>query len=147
MITPTQTDKGEDILLDEIPPTPGELIGLYATASWGDRDEYDRDAMARVIERSRFITARVAGEEGRKVVGFARVLTDKTLTTWIAEIIVDPAYQRRGIGRSLMEKVIERFGETAIYAEAVAGVEGFFASCGLSRRPGMTVFSRKASRG
>lgn len=146
MMMSTQTDNAMTIRIDEIAPSPGELIGLYATASWGDRAAYDRDAMARVIERSRFITARLTGEESGRVVGFARMLTDETLTTWIAEIIVDPAYQRCGIGRSLMEKVIERFGGTAIYAEAVAGVEQFFASCGLSRRPGMTVFSRKPAR-
>src|SRR5688500_19020010 len=132
------------ILLDEIPPTPDELIGLYTATGWGVREEYDRETMADVIERSRFVTARVADEEEMRVVGFARILTDDVLTTWVAEIIVDPAYQRRGLGRALMERVIDRYGETAIYAEAVADVEGFFASCGLSRRPGLTAFSRKA---
>ena len=129
-------------------PAPQDVVDLYVSVGWGGREEYDIETITRVVAASHFVVAYDdrSDEKGSRMVGFARVLTDDALTTWVAEIIVDPVYQRRGIGRGLMEKVIDRFGGTAIYAEAVAGVDEFFASSGLTRRPGLTVCSRTASQ-
>ena len=36
-------------------------------------------------------------------VGFGRVVTDYTVFSWIADIVIDPAYRKRGLGRWLLE--------------------------------------------
>ncbi len=41
--------------------------------------------------------------EGEEVVGFVRALTDGEVTTYIADLLVDPRYRRRGLGRLLIE--------------------------------------------
>jgi GNAT superfamily N-acetyltransferase len=41
--------------------------------------------------------------EGEQVIGFVRALTDGEVTTFIADLLVDPRYRRRGLGRLLVE--------------------------------------------
>ena len=41
--------------------------------------------------------------EGEEVIGFVRGLTDGEITTYIADLLVDPRYRRKGLGRLLIE--------------------------------------------
>ncbi len=41
--------------------------------------------------------------EGEEVIGFVRALTDGEVTTYIADLLVDLRYRRRGLGRLLVE--------------------------------------------
>ncbi|HZR43498.1 MAG TPA: GNAT family N-acetyltransferase [Ktedonobacteraceae bacterium] len=41
--------------------------------------------------------------EGERIVGFVRGITDGTITTYIAELLVDPEYRGRGLGRLLLD--------------------------------------------
>ena len=41
--------------------------------------------------------------EGEQVIGFVRTLTDGEVTTFIADLLVDPRYRRRGLGHLLLE--------------------------------------------
>lgn len=38
-----------------------------------------------------------------KVIGFLRAITDGAITTYIADILVAPGWQRRGLGKALLE--------------------------------------------
>jgi ribosomal protein S18 acetylase RimI-like enzyme len=53
-------------------------------------------------------TINVGAWDGRRLVGSIRILTDGYFFATIPEVLVDPAYQRRGIGRRLMELALER---------------------------------------
>jgi GNAT superfamily N-acetyltransferase len=65
---------------------------------------YARDDAASALER----TINIGAWDGNRLVGSIRVLTDGYFFTTIPEILVDPVYQRRGIGRRLMELALER---------------------------------------
>lgn len=45
-------------------------------------------------------------QEGRQI-GFARAVTDYATFTWICDVIVDPAHRRRGLGKWMVEMLIE----------------------------------------
>lgn len=47
--------------------------------------------------------------EGEKLVGIVRVVGDGYSIIYIQDIIVLPEYQRQGIGRALLEKVLETY--------------------------------------
>ena len=53
-------------------------------------------------------TINVGAWDGSRLVGSVRVLTDGYFFATIPEILVDPDYERRGIGRRLMELALER---------------------------------------
>jgi GNAT superfamily N-acetyltransferase len=89
-------------------------------------------------------TTNIGAWDGDRLVGSVRLLTDGHFFATITEILVDPEYQRRGIGRRLMELALDHAprGKMAFGAqpEAVA----FFERIGCERRLTSFVASRQA---
>ncbi|MFB9990630.1 GNAT family N-acetyltransferase [Deinococcus oregonensis] len=86
-------------------PLP-ELLTLYASVGW---TAYTRDpvALERAVQQSGFVwTAR---EEGGPLLGLVRGVTDDVSILFVQDILVHPDAQRRGIGRTLMTAVLERY--------------------------------------
>jgi len=65
---------------------------------------YSRDDAAAALAR----TVNIGAWDGDRLVGSIRVLTDGYFFATIREILIHPEYQRRGIGRRLMELALER---------------------------------------
>jgi len=53
-------------------------------------------------------TINLGAWDGTQLVGSIRILSDGYFFATIPELLVDPNYQRRGIGRRLMELAVER---------------------------------------
>ncbi len=93
----------------------------------------------RGIEHTSYlITARIEG----KAVGMARVLFDFGYTAYIADVIVLPQYQGNGIGRHMVEALIQFVEENSseggylMYAlMAAKGKEEFYEKFGFQKRP------------
>ena len=98
-------------------------------------------AMARTgLEHSAFL---VTARDGDLPVGMARVISDHGYIYLIADVIVRPAYQGRGIGTALLERIdawlqAERCGKPTmmVYLMTAAGKEGFYRRFGFLERPG-----------
>lgn len=68
-------------------------------------------------------------EENQKILGFARYLTDEVMTTFLAEIIIDNAYRRKGLGQQLIEEIHKKYPLTRI--ELISEVDGFYQTVGF----------------
>ena len=90
--------------------------------------DYNADLAQQALRRTLNITA----WDGDKLVGCVRILSDGYFFGTISEILVDPAYQRRGIGRRLMELAWEH-APTSLFLGAQPGNEGFFEKMGYER--------------
>ncbi|MBO0992880.1 GNAT family N-acetyltransferase [Bacillus sp. SD088] len=44
--------------------------------------------------------------EGDKQIGFARVISDKAVFSWILDVVIEENYRRNGIGQWLMECIL-----------------------------------------
>ena len=88
-------------------------------------------------------TLNISAWEGERLIGTVRILTDGYYFGTIPEILVDPAYQGKGIGKKLMEKAWE-LSPTSIFLGAQPGKEGFFEKLGFERS--LTSFQRKKTR-
>ena len=44
-------------------------------------------------------------DDEKKLVGFARVITDHATTYYLCDVIIDPAYQGRGLGTALVSHI------------------------------------------
>ena len=62
-----------------------------------------RDVFERAIKHSLCFGA----YEGKRQLGFARVVTDHATFGYLMDVVVDPAWRGRGIGRSLLTHVME----------------------------------------
>jgi len=73
------------------------VFALLKDTYWaGDRS---KEQVMKSIENSICISVYA----GTRQIGFARVVTDKAVFAWIADIIVEEPYRRRGIGKEIMK--------------------------------------------
>ncbi len=59
-----------------------------------------RDVVARACANSMCVVAR---DEKGKLIGFARLVTDKATFAWLCDVIVLPGKQGKGLGRALVQ--------------------------------------------
>lgn len=91
-----------------------------------------------------------------KIVAMGRVLFDFGYTAYLGDIIVRPEYQGHGIGRQIVERLIDRTMDAAFEDEkimfilgAAKGKEPFYEKFGFRRRPndvsgdGMSMWRKK----
>lgn len=93
--------------------------------------EYDSAKVRAAVTQTRNASA----WDGARLVGSVRVLTDGHLFSTVPEVLVDPSYRRRGIGRRLMEIALELAPGGKLFLGAQPGNETFFEACGFTRGP------------
>ena len=124
----------------ERPPTPDEYLSLIASVGWRPRE---RRAVEVALASSLYAICAVA--DGHAV-GCGRVIGDGGLHLYLTDVIVTPAFQRRGIGTKLVA-ALTRYVESAPYANTLVavlptpGLVGFYARHGFkplsARSPAM----------
>ena len=78
-----------------------QLLELYRATWWAhDRSQ---EQVKRALENSRPV---ITAWEGATLVGFARVISDLTFRATIWDVIVRPSHQGRGVGKALMDFVL-----------------------------------------
>jgi ribosomal protein S18 acetylase RimI-like enzyme len=78
-------------------------------------------------------TINIGAWDGRRLVASIRILTDGYFFATIPEILVDPEYQRRGIGRRLMELALDRAPRGKVAFGAQPQSVAFFERIGCRR--------------
>jgi ribosomal protein S18 acetylase RimI-like enzyme len=94
-------------------------------------DDYDVDLAAVALAKTINVSAWVDG----RLVGVVRVLSDGYFFSTVTEIMVDPDYQRQGIGIELMRRALEITPAGRLYLAAQPGTEAFFERAGFRRGP------------
>jgi predicted N-acetyltransferase YhbS len=102
--------------------------------------ELTRSVWGRDLEPTRVASAlartlNVGAWHGGRLVGAVRVLTDGYLLNTIPEVMVDPVYQRQGIGRELMYQALSVAPGGRLFFGAQSGNEPFFERIGFVRGP------------
>jgi GNAT superfamily N-acetyltransferase len=83
------------------PPSQTDIDAIHAVLKetyWSPG--IPRDVVARACENSMCAVAR---DESGKLIGFARLVTDKATFAWLCDVIVLPGKQGRGLGRALVQ--------------------------------------------
>jgi ribosomal protein S18 acetylase RimI-like enzyme len=93
--------------------------------------EYDALAAQQALTR----TTNLGAWDGARLVGAVRVLTDGYFFATIPEILVDPDYQRQGIGRALMREALRMAPRGKVFLGAQPPAVGFFERLGCVRGP------------
>jgi GNAT superfamily N-acetyltransferase len=86
----------------------GGVLALCTAEGWMALAS-DPDRAHRVLTAPGVTTA-VALGDGHGVLGFAQLLSDGELQTYLANLLVSPSRRGEGIGRSLLEDVFRRAG-------------------------------------
>lgn len=117
-------------------PTPAEYNMLTELVGWGTREE-------NIIEEALKNTLySLCVYDGNKLIGYGRLLGDKTIFLYIHSVMVIPEYQGKGIGRGIMTELLKQIDEykkvnpnIRTYLGASKGKEGFYEKFGFISRP------------
>jgi ribosomal protein S18 acetylase RimI-like enzyme len=79
----------------------------------------------------------VAAWDGNKLVGLVNALSDGVLTAYFHYMLINPGYQGEGIGRNLMDIMLDRYKgcKTKVLISYQSAV-GFYHKCGFSLEGG-----------
>jgi len=88
------------------PVSDSEVLALYESVGWGAYTREPKVLAAAVRGSSFVVTARNAGGG---LIGMARAISDDATICYLQDILVDPAFQRSGAGRGLLEAVRTRY--------------------------------------
>ncbi|QNE05936.1 GNAT family N-acetyltransferase [Croceicoccus marinus] len=107
-----------------------ERSGLAARRPVGDRAR-----LQRMIDHADLIvTARIGTGENGRLVGIARSLTDWSYATYLSDLAVDAAYQKKGIGRRLIAETRRLAGDEAmLLLVAAPDAAGYYDGIGMAR--------------
>jgi GNAT superfamily N-acetyltransferase len=106
-----------------------DVVALYAAVGW---TAYTRDpaVVDAALKGASFVA--VAREDGR-LVGLVRAISDDATISYVQDVLVHPATQRRGVGAALMAAVAQRYGHVrqhVLLTDDEPGQRAFYESLG-----------------
>ncbi|TDL77830.1 N-acetyltransferase [Peribacillus frigoritolerans] len=83
------------------------LLQIEKIEAWISESYWAKGRSGKVIEESiqHSLCFGLYGQNGRQI-GFARVITDQAVFSWIMDVIIDQEYRGRGLGKFLVECII-----------------------------------------
>ncbi|MEQ1504995.1 MAG: GNAT family N-acetyltransferase [Myxococcota bacterium] len=121
-------------------PTELDQLGALFRAVGFQRNTAP-DYLRQLVDGSRWVVS--AWHEAR-LVGFARAIADGVANAYITTVAVDPAYQRRGIGRGLIERLVADRPTVKFVLHTSDAGERLYRSLGFVDAPRMLVRDRTA---
>ena len=116
--------------------SPEEYMELRKTVGW---TQFPLEEAKNCVENAYMV---LCVRDGEKAIGVVRLLWDGGYVAFLSDVIVDPAYQGRGIGRALVEAVIRRIKENMkpgykvkLTLNSSKGKEAFYEKFGFRERP------------
>lgn len=116
---------GSDLPLDAV-------VRLYDSVGWSAYTE-DPGNLAAALAGS---TLLAVARDGADLVGLARVISDGHSICYLQDVLVDPRFQRTGLGRSLVEFVLAPYAhvrQKVLLTDTEPGQKAFYESLGYQQ--------------
>lgn len=116
--------------------TVDEYNNLTEAVGWGKRENF-------IVEEALNNTLfSICVYDDEKLIGYGRIIGDKTIFLYIHDIMVIPEYQGRNIGRGIMQELLKQIDRYKLvnpnirtYLGASKDREGFYEKFGFVVRP------------
>jgi GNAT superfamily N-acetyltransferase len=89
---------------NNLPPIDKYFV-LFETTGWNSEYCLTKDELSLSVSNSYYT---VSAYEESKLVGFGRIVSDGVIHAMIYEMIVDPDYQREGIGSNILNRLVDK---------------------------------------
>jgi len=110
------------------------VIELFKRTSLGERRPVNRPDIFEGMLNNASLT--VSAWDGDRLVGLSRCLTDFSYVAYLADLVVDAEYQRRGIGKRLIHETRQGLSpECSIVLLAAPTASDYYAPLGFEYNP------------
>lgn len=114
---------------------------LIASTLAERRPVEDLERLGRMLRHADVI---VTARDGGRLVGISRAVTDFSYCCYLSDLAVDVEYQRKGIGKRLIEETHRAAGhETTLLLVAAPAAEGYYPKIGMTQRPSCWTIPKK----
>jgi predicted N-acetyltransferase YhbS len=119
-----------------------EFVDVLVRSTLAERRPVDRpDLMAAMLRNADVI---VTARAGGLLVGISRAITDFAYCTYLSDLAVDEAFQKRGIGRELIRRTHEAAGRgTHLILLAAPKARTYYGHIGMEHRDSCWVIPRQ----
>lgn len=83
-----------------------EIVSLYKAGGWW-KDSYDSSGIKNLIKGS-YAFAVVIDKKSGKAIGMGRIISDGVSDAYFQDIVILPKYRNKGIGKKIVETLLER---------------------------------------
>jgi GNAT superfamily N-acetyltransferase len=109
-------------------PDASELASLFDCVGWGSNPV---EAIARSI--AAYPCTICARTEEGALVGYLSAFSDEVISTMLGELVVHPAYRRRGVASAMLGVLEQRYPDAPIYIKALGESKLFYAARGFKQ--------------
>lgn len=88
--------------------TEAELENLFLSVNWSSGKYPDK--LVKAMKNSDSV---ISAWDGDKLIGFINALSDGVMTAYFHYLLVNPDYQAKGIGKTLVTKILEIYEDYA----------------------------------
>lgn len=124
--------------------TSAEFIDVLTRSTLAERRPVDRiELIERMLAHANVIVT--ARNRAGLLVGVSRAMTDFGYATYLSDLAVDEAYQRRGIGRELIQRTHAAAGlETTLILLAAPKARDYYPHIGMKSHDSCWTIPRQA---
>jgi GNAT superfamily N-acetyltransferase len=140
---------GNIIYKDNAVITVEQAIALYKASTLGERRPIDRpDIFAGMLKNTDVLISAWHCENDQEIlVGISRTLTDFTYVAYLADLAVDVAWQKQGIGKRMIEETRKRLGkECAVVLLAAPKANDYYVKLGFEHNPRAWVLNNQLNK-
>lgn len=116
-----------------------KLQTLFNQVGWNDKTN-DINRLKSMVENSQIV---VTAWDEEIMIGFARCTTDYVFNGQINNVVVDSKYRRKGIGKVLINKLLDSSKQVTYMLRGSIRNEEFYRSLGFESGPISLVYKRK----
>ncbi|MFW5793943.1 MAG: GNAT family N-acetyltransferase [Bacillota bacterium] len=115
-----------------------KLIKLYASVNWKSYLDKPKN-LAKLIKNSLYS---ISAWDKNELIGFIRIVGDGLSIIYVQDLLVEPKYQRKGIGKTLLTKVFDKFShvrQTVLITDSKDKSNSFYQALGMKSADDMGI--------
>jgi GNAT superfamily N-acetyltransferase len=120
---------------EEIMPSKEQFFELMQTTNWQGIIELGSERVFEAINQSWYA---ISAFDKNQLIGYGRVISDGVYQSFICDLIVSPAYQNRGIGSTILKKLLFKCKSeniVMVHLFSAVGKSEFYKNYGFEDRP------------
>jgi N-acetylglutamate synthase-like GNAT family acetyltransferase len=114
-------------------PDIDSFYALYESTGWNDKNKKSKEQLFGAMKNSWYFVSVYADD---RLIGCGRVVSDGYLHAYINEMIVLPDFQRKSIGKEILNRLLQKILESGIKdIQLFCAKEEFYLKNGFENRP------------